>query len=139
MTTTKKDYELAREELESLYAKTCPQGKVVRVGLATDTEDGRNWPHTLWSVVFDGVAFPYKTGTGIKTAPTCAEVLASACRDAIGGNQSFADFCSDYGYDEDSRKAEAVYFPCQDCGKLALRVLKTRALVQQFADLSNRL
>lgn len=70
---------------------------------------------------------------------SCAEVLASACRDAIGGNQSFADFCSDYGYDEDSRKAEAVYFACQDCGKLALRVLKTRALVQQFADLSNRL
>lgn len=138
-TTMKPDYEIAREEMESLYAKHLPKGKVVRVGLATDTEDGRKWEHTLWDVIIGGEVFTYKTGTGIKKAPTAAEVFACYCREGMDADTTFAEWCGNFGYNEDSRKAEAIYFACQESGKKALRVIKDRKLMAQFAELSGRL
>lgn len=37
--------------------------------------------------------------------PTVADVLDSLASDASSAGQSFTDWCGDYGYDEDSRKA----------------------------------
>ena len=46
-------------------------------------------------------------------APTLREVLWSLCMDAnVIDSPSFEDWASDCGYDEDSRKAEAVYNAC---------------------------
>jgi len=33
--------------------------------------------------------------------------------DAISGTMKFEDFCSEYGYDEDSRRAEKIYNMCK--------------------------
>lgn len=53
-----------------------------------------------------------------------AEVLASVCRDGEDASgQSFADFAANYGYDEDSRKAESVYRACQEGGDKARKLL----------------
>lgn len=42
-------------------------------------------------------------------APNAAEVLDCLASDASGATGSFEDWCSDYGYDTDSRKAEKTY------------------------------
>lgn len=34
--------------------------------------------------------------------------------DALSGSETFEDFCDNFGYDNDSRKAEKIYFACQD-------------------------
>lgn len=46
-----------------------------------------------------------------------AGVCYSLISDAQAGSESFADFCSDFGYDEDSRKAFTTYEACQKNGK----------------------
>lgn len=33
--------------------------------------------------------------------------------DAISGNMNFAEFCSEFGFDEDSRKAERIWKACR--------------------------
>jgi hypothetical protein len=46
-------------------------------------------------------------------APTAASVLHSLMRDSSAASQSFDSWCSEYGYDTDSRKAYATYEACQ--------------------------
>jgi hypothetical protein len=45
--------------------------------------------------------------------PSPAAVLYCLLSDASLGAELFADFCADLGYDEDSRKALAIYEECQ--------------------------
>lgn len=49
--------------------------------------------------------------------PTLLEVCYSLAMDAQSGQESFSDFCSNYGYDEDSRKAEETWRACVDIYK----------------------
>lgn len=47
--------------------------------------------------------------------PTATEVLSCLASDAAGleNNNSFEDWCDEYGYDTDSRKAEKTYKACK--------------------------
>ena len=44
--------------------------------------------------------------------PTAASVLYSLLADASADGESFSDWCTNYGYDTDSRKALATYEAC---------------------------
>ena len=46
--------------------------------------------------------------------PTQASVLYGLILDSGGVDQSFNNWCSDYGYDNDSIKAQKIYFACQE-------------------------
>jgi hypothetical protein len=73
-----------------------------------------------------------------KKQPNPAEVLASVCREGLDADESFESWCGNFGYEEDSRKAEAIYRQCTDNGKKARRLLSP-ANFAKFADLSARL
>jgi len=60
---------------------------------------------------------PFWTGSLITTEPTAADVLSCLCSDARGGESTFEEFCSDFGYDTDSRKAERLYRECERSAK----------------------
>ena len=53
----------------------------------------------------------YSMGSALTNEPTAEEVLNSLALDGSVylNNNSFEDFCSEFGYDEDSRKAEKTY------------------------------
>jgi len=51
------------------------------------------------------------------TKPTIDSLLSSLAMDSRAENESFADWCSDFGYDTDSRKALETYEDCQSAGK----------------------
>ncbi len=55
--------------------------------------------------------------------PKFDSILACLVQDAIGSSQTFDDWCSDYGYDTDSRKALQIYMDCQEIAK-KLRLAK---------------
>lgn len=57
--------------------------------------------------------FEYHQGPGITREPDAASLLSSLALDANLGDQTFADFCADLGYDEDSRKAFASWEACR--------------------------
>lgn len=67
------------------------------------------------------------------SAPGPASVLSSILLDSDACNQSFAHWCSDFGYDEDSRKAYATYEACQKNADKLARVLdsKTRDALRE--------
>jgi len=50
-------------------------------------------------------------------APSAADVLYSLVRDAEAMHESFGDWCSGLGYDEDSMKAFRIYQDCCEIGK----------------------
>ena len=49
--------------------------------------------------------------------PEIAEVLYCLLNDALCGQDTFEDFCCNYGYDTDSRKALKLYLSCQTAEK----------------------
>lgn len=51
----------------------------------------------------------FYTGLGWDRKPSAADVLGSLVLDATCDVSTFEDFCSEFGYDTDSRKAEATY------------------------------
>lgn len=62
---------------------------------------------------------PFFTGPGCSGEPTAADVLSCIVSDVNAGEQTFKGFCSDFGYDADSRKAEQTY---KACAKIAPKV-----------------
>lgn len=66
-------------------------------------------------------------------APHAAGVLHSLILDSSAASQSFADWCSDFGYDTDSRKALATYEACQQCAD-KLRRIFTHAEIAALSE-----
>ena len=58
-------------------------------------------------------------GTGIKDEPTSRRVLECLLSDAQLGALNFEEFCSELGFDPDSRKALASW---KECGRIDLRL-----------------
>ena len=56
----------------------------------------------------------FSQGLGIKHKPTAKSVLESVLLDVscVESGQTFEDFCSELGYDTDSRRAERIYNAC---------------------------
>jgi len=65
--------------------------------------------------------------------PTAYGVLACISSDAFCPD-TFADFCSEYGYDEDSRKAEKLFAKCARFG-LQLREFFTMNELEELAEI----
>ena len=74
--------------------------------------------------------------------PELPDVLNSLALDASGyeNARDFADFCGEYGYDTDSRKAEDIYRACQRGGDGVRKLLAgIPDAVEKLAELSARL
>lgn len=65
-----------------------------------------------------------------KVAPSLADVLSSLVLDgaAYFDAETFEDWASNYGYDTDSRKAEAIWKACDETGRKLARVLNADEL-----------
>ena len=79
------------------------------VKLERYTEDGKRRTFTTF----------FSQGSAFKNSPSCADVLNCLVNDATLGEMTFKDFCSEFGYDEDSRNAEKTW---QICVKVAPKV-----------------
>ena len=69
---------------------------------------------------------------GLVKKPTAADLLYSLIADSGACNDSFDEWCSDYGYDTDSRKAMDIYIACQTNAS-KLRKAMSRDLIAQCA------
>ena len=80
-----------------------------------------------------GHAMQYYTNVFIKPV-LAAELLYSVLLDSSANDMSHADWCADYGYDEDSRKGLEVYLACQENYSKLLQVL-TRSQLDHITEL----
>ena len=83
-------------------------------------EGGENMDH--WRCAFKmgrrSMTVYFSMGMGHNgKKPTADEVLACLASDARGVDTSFEDWCGDYGYDTDSRKAERTFKACKRSAK----------------------
>lgn len=72
-----------------------------------------HWVVTLKAGRFS-MRVPFSQGSAHTVAPTAADVLDCLASDAasVENARDFADWCGDYGYDVDSRKAHKTYTIC---------------------------
>ncbi len=78
---------------------------------------------THWTVVFrfgrKRLTCGYSQGPACEGEPKTVDVLGCLVMDAAAGNSeyTFEEFCSNFGYDTDSRKAEKIYKACARMNK----------------------
>lgn len=80
-----------------------------------------------------GHAIKYYNSVFIKPV-LAAELLHSLLLDSYASELSHAEWCVDYGYDEDSRKGLEIYLACQENYNKLLQVL-TRSQLDHIAEL----
>lgn len=95
--------------------------------------DDDGWTHDLYRVTLrcDGrsMSTEYRMGMGhAGRRPKVWEVLSSLVDDAASADQTFDDWCADYGYDTDSRRAYASWQACGRIRRKLTRVVGSDAL-----------
>lgn len=83
------------------------------------TQTTKRYLQDRWSVDINGQQFDYGTGEGLRKSglpvtPKLVDVLHALILESEAESQNFYEFCSDYGYDDDSIKAFDVYRACLD-------------------------
>lgn len=76
----------------------------------------------------------HKLNFKAKWTPDPLEILWAIARDGDAMQSTFEDWCSEYGYETDSRKAEKIYRACQD-NALRLRKILSADKIQEIAQL----
>lgn len=104
----------ARESLAAFAARH----RLTLTADPTDRHDGLmdsdTYPMDHWRVTLRAhgrrYTFTFSMGHAYHGhEPTVSDVLSSLHSDAQGGYEDFADFCAEFGYDKDSRKAESTW------------------------------
>ena len=106
------------------------------------------WEETAfhWVVTINGQSFDYYMGAAHVTkgnvhgqkaiTPTLDDVLYALCSDASACDESFEDWCSNYGFDTDSRKALEMYLACQESAtklrKAGVNIAAERERLQDY-------
>jgi hypothetical protein len=77
------------------------------------------------TLVFQGrrMTVDFFMGSAHTKEPTSYDVLYCVLSDASVLDMSFEDFCGDFGYDLDSRKAEQTYKACKKSGTKLRKLL----------------
>ena len=119
----------------SQLSKALEKLGVVASSTHTGTKKEGSWEYDSWKVeiIFQDRRYTcqeFKTGLGhrskvkrynyavgrayvtVPKAPEVADVISCLISDANSGMMNFDDFCSEFGYDTDSRKALAVWEQC---------------------------
>lgn len=76
--------------------------------------DDSGWDHFAWTMHVKGrsgetFTFPLKQGVAHTQRPKLFELMGLLISDASCARGTFAEFCGDLGYDEDSRSAKSTY------------------------------
>lgn len=83
--------------------------------------DESGWEHQRWTFHLTReengreagwLEVPYRTGLGIEETPTVEDILNAVALDAMSGEDGFEEFCQEFGYDTDSRRAYATWEAC---------------------------
>lgn len=99
-------------QLEALCEKLNIRCASVYVGRGTGDRALASQYKVTLRVAGRQITVPFYMGAGHTAEPTAADVLYCLASDARAGDMSFDDFCSDFGYDSDSRKAEQTWKAC---------------------------
>lgn len=72
-------------------------------------------------------------------SPKAAEIIGAVAREAQAHDQTFEDWASEYGYDQDSRKAEQVYNECVTSWHKLRKIGLSSDQINRLAELASQL
>lgn len=78
-------------------------------GLMSDMPRGSTHYHITLERQGETMSFYWSQGPAHTQPPTLGAVLENLCMDWQGGETTFEEFCSEMGYDTDSRRIERMY------------------------------
>lgn len=64
--------------------------------------------------------------------PKLRHILNSLVTDYSCAQDSFEDFCSNFGYDTDSRSALETYLACQESGTKLRKIMKSKNYIERI-------
>lgn len=64
--------------------------------------------------------------------PRVRDILWSLYMDASGAQESFDDWCSNYGYETDSRRTLETYLACQESGHKLRKIMKSKNYLERI-------
>lgn len=106
---TYKNYKIVAKlqgaEINKAWGDSKPRNKYFVY--VTNTENGEKTRFTFWDSLCNTESGVVLDGDELLTA------FYFFVSDAMAGAESFHDFCSDFGYNEDSRNAERIYKACK--------------------------
>lgn len=79
----------------------------------TNTENGKRTSFDFWASIMN---------PELETEYDILNAFRCFVDDCLVGTETFHEFCGDFGYDEDSRKAEKVWKACQRATKKLCRI-----------------
>jgi len=77
--------------------------------LMEDMPEGTNHFHVTIGHACEAYSFYYSQGPAHKGLPENADIMYSLIMGISSSDECFEDWCSNYGYDTDSRKAFKIY------------------------------
>lgn len=120
------------------------ENNIVFEAFYTGKQTRDKWDCDAWICRFSIVpgksaSFEYFTGLGHRkndkpVRPCASDVLYSLVMDSSAENESFEYWCSNYGFDTDSRKALDTYLQCQSNGK-KIRTILGNSLLSKISEL----
>ncbi len=137
------DGQMTTKEIEAAVDQLLVDAMVDYSATRTGERKTDDWKHDLWHISFSrrGVQksgeFEFRTGVGLRSKktghavkPSATSVLSCLVRDAAARSQSFYDWCSDYGYDNDSIKAFNTYNECCEIAQKLRQVFKAAEIAK---------
>lgn len=79
-------------------------------------------------------SFNFWQGVGCKEAPTATGCLECLLGDSSAVDEDFNDWADNYGYEQDSRKAYAIFLACRRVGRNMRRLLGDDFEIFMYAD-----
>ena len=109
--------------MESEIKTLCNLHGIKMVAKFGEAKKSRDWANNNWRVTLtrkvDGkrkrFSVDYFGGSAVKSIEA-EYVITSVISDCLAGDQSFEEFCNEFGYDEDSRSVEKIWKECRIIG-----------------------
>lgn len=92
----------------------------------------KSYPYTYKDLGKEGTVH-YENMARANLKPVCphaTDLLYCIVLDSEACDYSFKDWCENFGYDEDSRKALKIYLQCQENGEKLRKIFKNETLEQ---------
>ena len=117
-----------------LWCSIVPSALIFRLQRALSEKDLKEAKALLMDPEITVEAVARRLGVGPSTwyHSHAADVLHSLVMDAQATGYTFEDWCADFGYDSDSRKAYKVYEACLESGVKLRRIFTSTQIARLF-------
>jgi hypothetical protein len=96
-----------------------------------------DWAKQGWSIVlkYRGKRAQFRFyGGGASKTPTASDLVWAVAIDSEALNDSFSDWCDNFGYTTDSVKARSTYKACQRNGERLINLIGNKEIFSQLVE-----